>query len=97
MKHTNNAPRDIERIYVKVTSEIDATGYMQPRMITWNDGRVFDIDRVKDFRPAGTMEPGRTGDCYVVIIHGEEKYLFFERANPLRPSHFGRWFVERMV
>lgn len=27
-----------QRVYVKVTSEFDATGYMQPRAITWADG-----------------------------------------------------------
>ena len=27
------------------------TGYMQPRVITWNDGRTFRIDKVKDLWP----------------------------------------------
>ena len=40
-----------QRVYVKVTSEFDATGYMQPRAITWADGRTFAIDAVRDFRP----------------------------------------------
>ena len=44
-----------QRVYVKVTSEFDATGYMQPRAITWADGRTFAIDAVRDFRPAGTL------------------------------------------
>ena len=39
-----------QRVYVKVTSEFDATGYMQPRAITWADGRTFAIDAVRDFR-----------------------------------------------
>ena len=42
-----------ERIYVKVTSDFDSTGYMQPKSITWADGRTFPIDAVRDFRPAG--------------------------------------------
>ena len=42
----------MERVYVKVNSDFDATGYMQPRSITWKDGRVFNIEAVKDFRPA---------------------------------------------
>lgn len=51
-----------QRVYVKVTSEFDATGYMQPRAITWADGRTFAIDAVRDFRPprhAGLRLPGR--------------------------------------
>ncbi len=57
-----------ERVYVKVTSDFDATGYMLPRTIIWTDGRIFRIDEVKDFRPACTFGNGRTGDCYTVVI-----------------------------
>lgn len=85
--------RNHKRIYVKVTSDFDATGYMQPRCITWEDGRVFQIDQIRDFRPASDAE--RTRDCYTVIIKGEEKHLFFERIDPLFPNRLGRWFVER--
>ena len=31
----------IERVYVKVASEFDSTGYMLPTSITWADGRTF--------------------------------------------------------
>lgn len=87
--------REAEKVYVKVNSDFDATGYMQPRAITWPDGRVFPIESVRDFRPAAAMEKGRCGDCYTVVIRGEEKHLFFERADRLYPSRVGRWFVER--
>lgn len=82
------------RIYVKVTSDFDATGYMQPRIITWDDGRVFHIDQVRDFFPASRAINGRREDCYTVVINGEERHLFFERSDPLFPARFGRWFVE---
>jgi len=36
------------RTYVQVNSDFDPTGYMQPRTITWKDGRVFPIDLPKD-------------------------------------------------
>lgn len=46
-----------QRVYVKVTSEFDATGYMQPRAITWADGRTLpfhaipqSVQRVDDRR-----------------------------------------------
>ena len=86
-----------ERVYVKVNSDFDATGFMLPKTIIWQDGRVFPIDRVKDFRPAASFEHGRCGDCYTVIIRGEERLLFFERTDPLFASRVGRWFVERAV
>ena len=81
------------RVYVKVNSDFDATGYMQPRTITWADGRTFQIDEVRDFRPAAALGQG-SGDCYTVIIRGEEKHLFFERTNSSFASRIGRWFVE---
>lgn len=89
--------RTPERIYVKVTSDFDSTGYMQPRAITWSDGRILKIDTVKDFRPAASLSTGRTGDCYTVVICGEEKHLFFEKTSDLFASRVGRWFVERPV
>ncbi|MBQ9664625.1 MAG: hypothetical protein IJV40_15880 [Oscillospiraceae bacterium] len=81
-----------ERTYVKVTSDFDSTGYMQPRTITWKDGRTFHIDAVKDLRPASMF--GRSGDCYTIVIKGEERHLFFERSTEFQPNRFGRWFVE---
>lgn len=81
-----------ERIYVKVSSEFDATGYMQPKSITWADGRTFPIETVRDFRPSG---PGHTGDCYTVMIHGKEKHLFYEPVDSIFSGRYGRWFVEK--
>ena len=83
-----------ERVYVKVNSDFDATGAMTPRAIIWKDGRVFHIDAIRDFRPASALERGRQGDCYTVMIKGEEKYLFFERTNAAEKSRLGRWWVE---
>ena len=86
-----------ERIYVKVNSDFDNTGFMQPRSITWKDGRTFIIDAVKDFRPASSISQGLPGDCYTVVIRGETKHLFFERSDDRFASRFGRWFVEGMA
>lgn len=33
-----------ERVYVKVDSSFDPTGFMQPTSITWSDGRTFPIE-----------------------------------------------------
>lgn len=87
-------PPKLQRVYVKVNSDFDSTGYMQPRSITWKDGRVFPIESVKDFRPAASIERGLPGDCYTVVINGEMKRLYFERSQDRFASHFGRWFVE---
>ena len=60
-------PPHMERVYVKVNSDFDATGYMQPRSITWADGRTFKIEAVKDYRPAACYRQGAEGSCYTVI------------------------------
>lgn len=89
-------PQRPEKVYVKVNSDFDSTGYMQPRSITWKDGRVFQIEAVKDFRPASSLAHGLPGDCYTMLIKGELKHLFFERSDPHFASKVGRWFVEAM-
>ena len=86
-----------QKTYVKVNSDFDSTGTVTPRAILWSDGRVFKIDAVRDFRPASTLGRGQTGDCYTVLIHGEERYLFFQRTETLYGGRLGRWWVETVV
>ena len=62
-----NCRRKTEKVYVKVNSDFDATGYMQPRQITWGDGRTYPIEQVRDFRPANTIAD-MPGDCYTVMV-----------------------------
>ena len=81
-----------DRVYVKVSSDFDQTGYMQPRAITWPDGRIFRIEDVRSFRPDVS---DRLLDCYTVIVCGKEKHLFFERAGEQDSCRLGRWFVQR--
>lgn len=79
-----NCRRKTEKVYVKVNSDFDATGYMQPRQITWGDGRTYPIEQVRDFRPANTIAD-MPGDCYTVMVKGQERHLFFERSDPRFP------------
>lgn len=83
-----------QRIYVKVSSDFDTTGYMQPRVITWHNGRSFRIDQVRDFRPAASFGTGAGGDRYTVVIGGKERHLFFERTDPMFTARVGRWYIE---
>lgn len=81
----------MQRVYVRVNSDFDTTGYMQPRSITWLDGRTFPIDVVRSCRPI-PGHPGRS--CYTVIVKGEEKHLYFEKTELQSASCCGRWWVE---
>ncbi|MCR4675610.1 MAG: hypothetical protein K5634_00060 [Sphaerochaetaceae bacterium] len=94
MKQNGAEKLCIVRTYVKVSTVFDTTGFMMPLSITWRDGRVFKIDSIRDFRPASAIISGHSGDCYTIVIRGEEKHLFFERIGEFFPSRFGRWYVE---
>ena len=83
-----------KRCALGVNSDFDATGYMQPRSITWADGRTFQIEAVKDYRPAACYRQGAEGSCYTVMIKGQERHLFFEWTNSSFASRVARWDVE---
>ncbi len=90
-------PRYREKVYVRVISDCDSTGYIRPMSITWRDGRTFAIDDIKDIRPAEKFRHGAEGVCYVVMIHGEEKRLFFEKVDSAYTNRIARWYVEAVV
>ena len=73
------------KIYVKVTVEFSPEGKMFPRFITWEDGRRFEIDRIKDCRRAASLKAGGAGIRYTCTICGDH-YLFYEENY--------KWFVE---
>ncbi len=83
------------KVYVPVEVDFDADGRMIPRVITWEDGVKYGIDKVTDIRPAPALKAGGQGDRYTVWINGKQSYLFFERFASVSGSDLGRWFVER--
>lgn len=83
------------RVYVPVCADFDADGRMLPRSIIWEDGERYEIDRVKSIRPGFSAKAGGQGDRYVIMIHGRETCVFFERIPSVSGNHIGRWFVER--
>lgn len=83
------------KVYVSVQVEFTEDGRMLPRSLTWEDGCDYEIDRVRDVRPAHAAKAGGQGDRYTVIVKGREKYLFFEHSSEYGNQNVGRWFVER--
>jgi hypothetical protein len=73
------------KVFVKVNVDFDTQGQMLPLAITWEDGRVFAVDRVADARRAVSMKAGGTGMRYTCIIRDKPVYLFYEEP---------RWFME---
>lgn len=85
------------KVYVDVTAQFNSDGDLIPLSLTWEDGQVFEIDRVTDIRQAAAMKAGGQGDRYTIWVRGKQSYLFFERNCSLTGNNLGRWFVERRV
>ena len=83
------------KVYVDVEASFSTDGLMLPRMITWEDGVTYEIDRVLNICQAPAMRAGGQGDRYTVMIGGKQTYLFFERAAEIAGPIVGKWFVER--
>ena len=83
------------KVYVQVNADFNIDGMMLPRVLTWEDGEKYVVDRVVDIRQAAARKAGGQGDRYTIEVRGQISYLFFERVPQLTGNVIGRWFVER--
>lgn len=74
------------KVFVEVTVRHDIHGNVRPLTIKWEDGRVFEIDRLLDVRQAPALKAGGVGIRYTCRIRNKQVYLFDDE---------GKWFVER--
>ncbi|MBQ8830870.1 MAG: hypothetical protein IJ017_04680 [Oscillospiraceae bacterium] len=74
------------KVYVGVNAMFEADGRLLPRSILWEDGRIFEIDKILDVRRAASLKAGGSGIRYTVRIGRHETFLYLEE---------GRWFAER--
>ena len=58
----------IMKINLEVIAAFDLDGNVHPKAIIWEDGRVFDIDRVLDVRRAASLKAGGLGIRYICRI-----------------------------
>ncbi|MDY3617647.1 hypothetical protein [Agathobaculum sp.] len=73
------------KVYVDVLAAWTADGWIIPKVVKWEDGRKFPIDRILDVRPAASLKAGGAGMRYTVRIGRTQSFLFLEDD---------RWFVE---
>jgi len=64
---------------------------MTPASLKWEDGEVYEIDKVLDVRRAASAA-GSLGIRYTVRIMGHERRLFYE--DTYSATGKPRWFVE---
>ena len=74
------------KINLQVNADFDLDGNIRPRSITWEDGRIFEIDRVLDTRRAPSLKAGGVGIRYICRICGKTVALYNEE---------GHWFMEK--
>jgi len=75
------------KVYVDVTAVFCKDGRLIPLSMVWQDGRVYEIQKVLDVRRAASLKAGGVGMRYTCMIEGVSSHLFYEADN--------RWFVER--
>ena len=90
-----NNPQKPIKVYVPVEVAFDENGHMYLRLIHWEDGKTYEIDRGLDVRPAQAARAGGQGDRYTIRMNNQETYIFFEHNPDYGGSILGRWFVER--
>ena len=71
--------------YVSVNLDVDKEGVYDPRFIRWENGRIFQIEKLTYKCRASSKEVGGGGIRYTVMICGKETFLFHEGD---------KWFVE---
>ena len=74
------------KINLQVNADFDLDGNVHPKAIIWEDGRVFDIDRILDAQMAPALVAGGLGMRYICRIRGRTVKLFNDE---------GHWFIEK--
>ena len=78
----------VRKVYVEVTAKFDTEGNITPLSVTWEDGMVYEIDRILARRRAASLKAGGIGMRYTCRILGQRSYLYYEEP---------RWFVEGKI
>lgn len=73
------------KVFVDVLAKQDKEGVLTPLEVTWEDGRIFEIDRITEVCRAASMEAGGLGIRYTCSILGKTTYLFLDDT---------KWFME---
>ena len=71
--------------FIDVDVNFNECGEVKPLRIKWEDGRVFEIDRVIDIRRASSRKSGGIGTRFTCMIRNKQVYLFQDE---------NLWFIE---
>lgn len=73
----------MNQVGIAVNCSVDTDGIMVPLKVRWQDGRVWEIQRV--LHTCRSPDLSFSGVRYTVLIEGAEKYLYRDDT---------RWYVD---
>ena len=73
----------IYKKYVDMVVRYYPDGTITPLAIWWENGVIFQIDKIVDVRPCASLKAGGAGIRYTCIIQGHEKYIWLEEISGL--------------
>lgn len=78
-RETENAQKTaVTKIYVDVHALLSKEGDLIPKSFVWEDGRTYEIDRIKKKEMQANRKVGGTGPMYTIIVDGKECHLYYE-------------------
>lgn len=75
-----------KKIYVDVTVTFSKEGIVRPISILWQDGHVYEIQKITDICRENHRKDGNSGLRYTCYVDGKISHLYYEDNN--------MWFVE---
>ena len=66
------------KVYVDVHALLSKEGDLIPKSFVWEDGRTYEIDRIKKKEMQANRKVGGTGLMYTIIVDGKECHLYYE-------------------
>lgn len=77
---------EYEKKYVRINADFTEDGQIKPKIMYWEDGGEFVIDRILDVNSLVSIKVGSERSLrYKVRIQNKERYIWLEG---------NRWFVE---
>ncbi|MBR4758841.1 MAG: hypothetical protein IK078_01650 [Lachnospiraceae bacterium] len=74
------------KVYVDVGAEFTSDGMLRPQYLIWEDGRKYEIDKIRKIERCASRRGGGAGILYQCMICGKPVRLFYEENY--------RWFLE---
>lgn len=73
------------KTFVEIVAKYTYSGDIMPLAILWDDGRIFEIDKITDITKAASLKSGGAGTRYTISVKNKRRYLYLDE---------NQWFIE---